>query len=171
MHGNINFVWNKIKVKEKFPHVFHKQLYLHGIFPSIDRKHTEQQGNTEIKYIYGNIMNTSLKEKRTKGLVVQIPPAAPFKSMPPNNIRGRWRRLQRGRLIYGGSDSSIEGETRLQRRGLVYRGQRLFYGQGGLSTEVETCLRRGRLVYGGGGLCTEGKTCLQRGETCLLYRG
>jgi hypothetical protein len=38
MHGNINFVWNKIKDKEKFPHVFHKQLYLHGIFPSIDRK-------------------------------------------------------------------------------------------------------------------------------------
>ena len=59
MHGNINFVWNKIKDQEKFPHVFHKKLYLHGIFPSIDRKkHT-------------------LKEKRTKGLVVQIPPAAP----------------------------------------------------------------------------------------------
>jgi hypothetical protein len=38
MHGNINFVWNKIKGKEKFPYVFHKQLYLHGIFPSIDRK-------------------------------------------------------------------------------------------------------------------------------------
>jgi hypothetical protein len=36
MHGNINFVWNKIKDKEKFPHIFHKQLYLHGIFPSID---------------------------------------------------------------------------------------------------------------------------------------
>jgi hypothetical protein len=31
MHGNINFLWNKIKDKEKFPHVFHKQLYLHGI--------------------------------------------------------------------------------------------------------------------------------------------
>jgi hypothetical protein len=58
MHGNINFVWNQIKDQEKFPHVFHKKLYLHGIFPSIDRKkHT-------------------LKEKRTKGLVVQIPPAA-----------------------------------------------------------------------------------------------
>jgi hypothetical protein len=38
MHGNINFVWNKIKDKEKFPYVFRKQLYLHGIFPSIDRK-------------------------------------------------------------------------------------------------------------------------------------
>jgi hypothetical protein len=36
MHGNINFVWNKIKDKEKFPLVFQKQLYLHGIFPSID---------------------------------------------------------------------------------------------------------------------------------------
>jgi hypothetical protein len=47
MHGNINFVWNKIKDKEKFPHVFHKQLYIHGIFPSIDRKNTGQQGNTE----------------------------------------------------------------------------------------------------------------------------
>jgi hypothetical protein len=32
MHGNINFVWNKIKDKEKFPHVFQKQIYLHGIF-------------------------------------------------------------------------------------------------------------------------------------------
>jgi hypothetical protein len=38
MHGNINFVWNKIKDKEKFPHVFHKQIYLPGIFPYIDRK-------------------------------------------------------------------------------------------------------------------------------------
>jgi hypothetical protein len=38
MQGNINFVWNKIKDMEKFPHVFHKQIYLHGIFPSIDRK-------------------------------------------------------------------------------------------------------------------------------------
>jgi hypothetical protein len=46
MHGNINFVWNKIKDKEKFPHVFHKQLHLHGIFPSIDRKNTDQRGNT-----------------------------------------------------------------------------------------------------------------------------
>jgi hypothetical protein len=41
MHGNINFVWNKIKDMEKFPHVFHKQLYLHGIFPSIERKKTQ----------------------------------------------------------------------------------------------------------------------------------
>ncbi len=31
-------------------------------------------------------MNTSLKEKRTRGLVVQIPPAAPFISMHPDNI-------------------------------------------------------------------------------------
>ncbi len=47
MHGNVNFVWNKIKDKEKFPQVFHKQLYLHGIFPSIERKkNTDQQGNT-----------------------------------------------------------------------------------------------------------------------------
>ncbi len=86
MHGNINFVWSKIKVKEKFPQVFHKQLYLHGIFPSIDRigKNTDQQG----------------KEKRTKGLVVQIPPATPFISMHPDNIRGRRRCLQRGRLVY-----------------------------------------------------------------------
>jgi hypothetical protein len=44
MHGNINFVWNKIKDKEKFPHVFHKQLYLHGIFPSIDRKKHRSTG-------------------------------------------------------------------------------------------------------------------------------
>jgi hypothetical protein len=114
MHGNINFVWNKIKDKEKFPHVFHKQLYLHGI--------------------YGNIMNTSLKEKRTKELVVQIPLAAPFISMHPDNIRGRWRRLQRGRLVYGGSDSSIESDSRLQRSGgLVYRGQ-------DSSTDREACL-------------------------------
>jgi hypothetical protein len=26
------------KDKGKFPHVFHKQVYLHGIFPSIDRE-------------------------------------------------------------------------------------------------------------------------------------
>ncbi len=122
MHRNINFVWNKIRDKEKFPHVFHKQLYLHGIFPSIDRK-----------------KHRSTEEKRTKGLVVQIPPAAPFISMHPENIRGRWRCLQRGRLVYGGSDSSIEGETRLQRRGLVYRGQ-------DSSTDREACLRRWRLV-------------------------
>jgi hypothetical protein len=82
-------------------------------------------------------------------LVVQIPPAAPFISMHPDNIRGRWRRLQRGRLDYGGSDSSIEGETRLQRIGLVYRG-------GDLSTEGKTHLRIGRLVYGGGDLSKEG---------------
>jgi hypothetical protein len=44
MHGNINFVWSKMKVKEKFPHVFHKQLYLHGIFPSIDRKKHRSKG-------------------------------------------------------------------------------------------------------------------------------
>jgi hypothetical protein len=48
MHGNIHFVRNKIKEKEKFPHVFHKQLYLHGIFPAIDRKNTYQQENTEL---------------------------------------------------------------------------------------------------------------------------
>jgi hypothetical protein len=44
MHGNINFVWNKIKDKEKFPHVFHQQLYLHGIFPYIDRKKHRSTG-------------------------------------------------------------------------------------------------------------------------------
>jgi hypothetical protein len=44
MHGNINLVWNKIKDKEKFPHVFHKQLYLHGLFPSIDRKKHKSTG-------------------------------------------------------------------------------------------------------------------------------
>jgi hypothetical protein len=44
MHGKINFVWNKIKDKEKFPHVFYKQLYLHGIFPSIDRKKHRSTG-------------------------------------------------------------------------------------------------------------------------------
>ncbi len=79
-------------------------------------------------------MNTSLKEKRTKGLVVQIPPAAPFKSIHPDNIRGRWRRLQRGRLVYSGSDSSIEGNS---------------------STEGKTQLQIG-LVYGGGDLSKEG---------------
>jgi len=31
-------------------------------------------------------MNTSLKGKRTKGLVVKIPPAAPLISMHPDNI-------------------------------------------------------------------------------------
>ncbi len=84
-------------------------------------------------------MNTSLKEKRTKGLVVQIPPAAPFISMHQDNIRGSWRRLQRGRLVYSGSDSSIERKTHLQRRGLVYRGQ-------DSSTDRESCLRKWRLV-------------------------
>jgi hypothetical protein len=107
MYGNINFVWNKIKDKEKFPHVFHKQLYLHGIFPSIDRKKNTDQ-------------------HRTRGLVVQIPPAAPFISMHPDNIRGRWRRLQRGRLVYGGSISSIEVRDS--------------------STEEGTCLQRARLI-------------------------
>jgi hypothetical protein len=48
-------------------------------------------------------------------------------------IRGRWRRLQRGSLVYGGSDSSIEGETRL---------------------------RRGRLIYGGGDSSTKGEAHL-----------
>ncbi len=84
-------------------------------------------------------MHTSLKEKRTKGSVVQIPPAAPFISMHPDNIKGRGRRLQRGRLVYGGSYSPIEGETRLQRRGLVYRGQ-------DSPMDREACLRRWRLV-------------------------
>jgi hypothetical protein len=83
MQGNINFVWNKIKDKGKYPHVFHKQLYLHRIFPSIDRK------KTQVNMGILNIMNTSLKEKRTNGLVVQIPPAAPFITMHSDNIRGR----------------------------------------------------------------------------------
>jgi hypothetical protein len=69
MHGNINFVWNKIKDKEKFPHVFHKQLHLHGIFPSIDRKKHRSKG----EYWWW--------------LVVQIPPAAPFIPMHPDNIK------------------------------------------------------------------------------------
>jgi hypothetical protein len=68
MHGNISFVWDKIKDKEKFPHVFHKQLYLHGIFPSIDRKKHRSTG----EYWWW--------------LVVQIPPAAPSISMHPDNI-------------------------------------------------------------------------------------
>jgi hypothetical protein len=38
IHGNINFVCNKMKTLGKFPHVLHIQLYLHGIFTSIDRK-------------------------------------------------------------------------------------------------------------------------------------
>ncbi len=65
MHGNINFVWNKIKDKEKFPHVFHN----HEIFPSIERKKT--QINRGILVV----------------VVVQIPPAAPFISKHPDNIR------------------------------------------------------------------------------------
>ncbi len=44
-----------------------------------------------------------------------------------------------GGLVYGGSDSSIEGETCLQRRGLVYRGQ-------DSATDRKACLRRWRLV-------------------------
>ncbi len=140
MHGNINFVWNKIKDKEKFPRVSINSFTFMEYFLLYIGKKPDQQGNTEIKYIlHGNIMNTSLKEKRTKGLVVQIPPAAPFISMHPDNIRGKWRCLQRGRLVYGGSDLSIEGKTRLQRRGLVYRGQ-------DSSTDREACLRRWRFV-------------------------
>ena len=84
--------------------------------------------------VYGKIMNTSLKEKRTKGLVVQIPPSAPFISMHPDNIRGRGRHLQRGKLVYGWGSLSMEGvtkegETRLQKRGLIYvQRARLIYG-------------------------------------------
>ncbi len=55
-------------------------------------------------------------------MVVQIPPAAPFISMHPDNIGGRWRRLQRGRLVYGRSDLSTEGKTHLRIRRLVYGG-------------------------------------------------
>ena len=88
MHGNINFVWNKLKDQEKFPLVFHKKLYLHGIFPSIDRKkHT-------------------LKEKRTKGLVVQIPPAAPAAPCIQTILEG-------GGDVYRGGDMSTVGVTRL----------------------------------------------------------
>jgi hypothetical protein len=32
------------KRQGKFPHIFHKQLYLHGIFPSIDRKKHRSTG-------------------------------------------------------------------------------------------------------------------------------
>jgi hypothetical protein len=41
IHGNINIVWNKIGKNGKFPNVFHKQRWHHGIFPSIDRKKTQ----------------------------------------------------------------------------------------------------------------------------------
>jgi hypothetical protein len=55
MHGNINFVWNKIKDKEKFPHVFHKQLYIHGIFPSINgKKHRSTGTGKENKRVGGS---------------------------------------------------------------------------------------------------------------------
>ncbi len=37
----------------------------------------------------------------------------------------------------------------------------------GLSTEVETCLRRGRPSMEGEARVQRGETCLQRGETCL----
>jgi hypothetical protein len=53
-------------------------------------------------------------------------------------------RLRRGRLVYGGGDSSTEGETHLRRGRLIHRG-------GDSSTQGETCLRRGRLIFGGGG--------------------
>ncbi len=76
MHGNINFVWNKIKDKEKFPHVFHKQLYLHGIFPSIERKKT--QINRGILVVVGGSNPTC---------------ATPFISMHPDNIRIEYNRI------------------------------------------------------------------------------
>jgi hypothetical protein len=103
--------------------------------------------------------------------------------------------LQRARIVYGGGDSSTEGEARLQR--LVYKGGDLStkgetstegetrHGEGDSSMEGEACLqrgklvyrgedwsmvwkthiRRGRLVYGGGGSYTEGETRLQRKDS------
>jgi hypothetical protein len=52
IHVNIIFVWNKIKTKGKFQHVFHKQRCLPGIFPSIDRKNTETQNIRRILNLY-----------------------------------------------------------------------------------------------------------------------
>jgi hypothetical protein len=59
-------------------------------------KNTDQQGNTEIKYIYSNIMNTFLKEWE-------------------GEARLQRTCLQGGRHIYGGGGSSTGGG------GLVYR--------------------------------------------------
>jgi hypothetical protein len=39
-----HLVHGQVKEAPKFPHVFHKQLYLHGIFPSIDRKKHRSTG-------------------------------------------------------------------------------------------------------------------------------
>jgi hypothetical protein len=86
-------------------------------------KNTDQQGNTEIKYKYSNKMNTSLKEGEGEALL-QRP-----------CLQGGETRLWRGRLIYGGGDSSTERETRLQRGRLVCRG-------GDSPTDGEACLRR-----------------------------
>ncbi len=51
-------------------------------------------------------MNTSLKEKRTKGLVVQIPPAALLYPCIQTILEG-------GGDVYRGGDSSTAGVTRL----------------------------------------------------------
>jgi hypothetical protein len=70
-------------------------------------------------------------------------------------------RLQRGRLVYRGGDSSTEGETLLQR-------VRLFCGGIYSYTEGETSLWRGRLVYGGGDSSTERETRLGT-ERCTFF--
>jgi hypothetical protein len=57
--------------------------------------------------------------------------------------------------VYGDGYLSKEWESRLRK--------------GGLSTEVDTCLRRGRVVYGEGGLSTEVDTGLRRGR--VVYAG
>jgi hypothetical protein len=60
--------------------------------------------------------------------------------------------LRRGRLVYGGGDSSTEGEIRIRRGRLVSRREGLSH------------LRRGRLIYRGGDSYTEGETRLLRGR-------
>ncbi len=57
--------------------------------------------------------------------------------------------LERGRLVWGGGDSSREGETHQQRGETYLQRWKLVYGGGDSSTEGEACLWRGRFVYRG----------------------
>jgi hypothetical protein len=76
-----------------------------------------------------------------------------------------WRRLHRGRLVYGGSDSSTEEETRLQKARLIFilstKGRDLTTREDS-STEGEARIQRARLFCGGTDLYTEGETSLWR---------
>jgi hypothetical protein len=84
--------------------------------------------------------------------------------------------LRRGRLVYGGVDSSMVGEACVKRGGLctdgrlVYKGARLVYRGIDSSTEGggSSHIQRGRLVYGGGDSSTERETRLGT-ETCTFF--